>query len=191
MGSDKALLELEGKPLITRAVELPLKLTSDVRIVGDPEKYVVYAPVVRDIFAGHGPLGGIHAALLASKSDMNLIMAVDLPFLEARFLQYLIARAAASGAIVTVAKCGNYFQPLCAVYRKDFAKIAEQALAAGRNKIDALFGEVSLCAIPERDLREQNFEPSMFRNLNTQADWNNAKVEFERKSHGRIGSHAK
>lgn len=179
MGSDKALLELAGKPLIARTVELALKMTSDVTIVGDPEKYVAYGPVVRDVFPGHGPLGGIHAGLRASKSDMNLIIAVDLPFLEARFLEYLIARAARSGATVTVARCGNYFQPLCAVYRKDFANLAEQALIAGRNKIDALFDGVSLCAISEQDLRQNNFEVSMFRNLNSHADWNNAKVEFE------------
>lgn len=191
MGSDKAFLELAGKPLILRAMELAIQLTSDVYIVGEPDKYAGFGPVVPDIFPEHGPLGGIHAGLRASKSDLNLIMAVDLPFLGARLLAYLIARAETSGAAVTVPKCGNYFQPLCAIYRRDFANVAERALAAGSNKIDALFGEASVCAISEQDLRDNNFEVSMFRNLNTQADWNNAKVEFERKSPGHIRAHAK
>jgi molybdenum cofactor guanylyltransferase len=181
MGSDKAFLELEGKALIARAIELARKVTPNVSIVGASEKYSAYGPVVADIFPRHGPLGGIHAALRASRSDLNLMMAVDLPFLEARFLEYLIARAAESDAPITVPKSGEYFQPLCAVYRKEFANIAERALAKGRNKIDSLFDEVNLCTLTEEDLTTNGFDLSMFRNLNTQADWKNAKVEFEQK----------
>ncbi|HJT70124.1 MAG TPA: molybdenum cofactor guanylyltransferase, partial [Terriglobales bacterium] len=81
MGSDKALLELGGKSLIARAVELASKMSRDVAIVGDPQKLAGFGRVITDVFPDRGPLGGIHAALSQSSADLNLILAVDLPFL--------------------------------------------------------------------------------------------------------------
>ena len=107
MGADKAFVTLDGRTLLARALELARSLTPDVRIVGDPAKFAAFAPVVEDIFRECGPLGGIHAALRASQTELNLILAVDVPFVSAALLQYLIARARNSGnATVTVARAG-------------------------------------------------------------------------------------
>src|SRR5579862_8087270 len=92
MGSDKAFLELAGKPLIVRALELAHEVVTDVRIVGDAKKFGRYAPVVEDVYSNRGPLGGIHAALAQSEKECNLMLAVDLPFVPAQFLKYLLAR---------------------------------------------------------------------------------------------------
>jgi molybdenum cofactor guanylyltransferase len=181
MGSDKAFLELDGNPLIARAVQLARQVASSVKIVGDAEKHAAYAPVISDTFRGRGPLAGIHAALIASSSNLNLILAVDLPFMSAQFLKYLIVQASASHATVTVPSSGGYFQPLCAVYRKQFAQLSEQSLSEGRNKIDALFPGIILRTITQEELKENGFSQSIFRNLNTQEDWNNAKLELEPK----------
>lgn len=108
MGADKAFVTLDGRTLLARALELARSLTPDVRIVGDPAKFAAFAPVVEDIFRECGPLGGIHAALRASQTELNLILAVDVPFVSAALLQYLIARARNSGnATVTVARAGE------------------------------------------------------------------------------------
>ncbi|HKW17539.1 MAG TPA: molybdenum cofactor guanylyltransferase [Terriglobales bacterium] len=181
MGSDKALLKLGGKPLITRAVDLAKSITSDIKIVGDPAKYDLYGPVVDDIFHGRGPLAGIHAALTTSTSDFNLMLAVDLPFLNASFLEYLLKQASASRATVTVPITGSYYHPLCAVYRKLFVDLAKGALLKKQNKIDALFCQVNLRSLSEEELAANGFGPSIFRNLNTEEDWKAAQVEFEGK----------
>src|ERR1700759_2142962 len=136
MGTDKAFLELAGKPLIVRAIELAHEVTPEVKIVGDPVKFAAFGPVIDDVYRDRGPLGGIHAALSSSQAEWNLILAVDTPFVTAEFLKYLLARAESSGATVTVPSVNGYFQPLCAVYRKAFLASAERALKAGKNKID-------------------------------------------------------
>jgi molybdopterin-guanine dinucleotide biosynthesis protein A len=56
---------------------------------------------------------------------------------------------------------------LCAVYRREFADLAEQALKQGRYKIDAIFPLVQTQAIEEAELESAGFSPGMFRNLNT------------------------
>lgn len=175
MGSDKAFLELAGRSLLNRALDLARAVVPDVRIVGDAEKFAIFAPTVADIYRGCGPLGGIHAALTNSTTDSNLILAVDLPFLDRRFLQYLIAKSESTDAVVTVPQAGGHLHPLCAVYRKQFLAPAERALVENRNKLDALFSEVPVRIIPEEELAAAAFNASIFRNLNTLEDWERAK----------------
>jgi len=168
MGADKAFVKLDGRTLLERALELARSVNGDVRIVGDPVKFAAFAPVVEDVFRGCGPLGGIHAALRASSADLNLMLAVDVPFVSRALLLYLIERArSAQDTAVTVPRVGGGWQPLCAVYRREFADAAEAALQAGRYKIDALFGVVEVQAIAEQELQAAGFSAAMFRNLNT------------------------
>lgn len=178
MGADKAFLELAGKPLIVRAVEVAREAVRDARIVGDPRKFAAFGPVIEDVYRNRGPLAGIHAALTNTVAEWNLILAVDLPFVPAQFLQYLLARAEASGATVTVPYLAGYFQPLCAVYREAFVSAAEHALSEGKNKIDQLFREESLCSVSEEDLTANCFDASIFRNLNTPEEWQAAERDF-------------
>jgi molybdenum cofactor guanylyltransferase len=182
MGTDKALLTLGGETLLARALKTLGAVASDVRILGSAERFGGYGPVVEDIFPGCGPLGGIHAALSASPSELNLMLAVDLPFVHARFLNFLIGRAKACGATVTVARSGGRFQPLCAVYGKSFAEVAGQALREGKNKIDPLFSSVSTAVIEQAELEAQGFSPEVFRNLNTPSDWEQARTLFSEAS---------
>jgi phospholipid/cholesterol/gamma-HCH transport system ATP-binding protein len=170
MGTDKAFLLLAGQTLLARALELPRSLTPDVRIAGSAEKFARFAPVVEDLFRDCGPLGGIHAALLSSSSEFNLMLAVDTPFISAAVLEFLLQQARASRAVVTVPRLGKMWQPLCAIYRREFAAAAEDALRAGRYKIDALFEIVPTLAIGEEELAAAGFSPDVFRNLNTQAE---------------------
>jgi phospholipid/cholesterol/gamma-HCH transport system ATP-binding protein len=180
MGSDKAFVTLHGRTLLARALELARSVTSDVRIVGDPAKFARFAPVVEDLFPECGPLGGIHAALRSSQTDLNLILAVDVPFVLPELLQYLIRRARSTAAsTVTVVQASGGRQPLCAVYRQDFADAAEQALAAGRYKIDPLFATQRTLVIDEEELNSAGFSPTMFRNLNTPEELVEASAEIE------------
>ena len=177
MGSDKAFLSHAGRPLLARALDLARAVTPDVRIVGDPGKFASFGAVVPDFYSGRGPLGGIHAALANSATHWNLILGVDLPFLEPRFLHYLVAEAQSADAVVTVPSASGHLHPLCAVYRQQFRVAAERALAEGRNKVDALFSEVSVRILGQEELVAAGFDASIFRNLNTPEDWDHAKQD--------------
>jgi molybdopterin-guanine dinucleotide biosynthesis protein A len=170
MGADKAFVALDGRTLLARALDLARSVTHDVRIVGEAAKFAVFAPVVEDVFPGCGPLGGIHAALRASQVELNLILAVDMPFVPPALLPFLITRARNSTAMVTVARAGGGWQPLCGVYRRGFAEVADKALREGRYKIDALFDEGRTLAIGEGELEAAGFSASVFRNVNTREE---------------------
>jgi molybdopterin-guanine dinucleotide biosynthesis protein A len=81
MGRDKALLELAAKPLVLHAVTKLQRICAEVSILGGNSELEAYAPLVRDLYNGCGPMAGIEAALRSSKHDWNLILPVDVPFL--------------------------------------------------------------------------------------------------------------
>ena len=178
MGSDKALLELAGRPLLRHALDMARALTENVKIVGDPAKYAAFGIVVPDVYHDRGPLGGIHAALVHSITELNLILATDLPFVEPEFLRHLITIADATKALVTVPQIGAYFEPLCAVYRKPFASIAETALSQGKNKVDALFADSRIRIVSEKEIVSAGFSFAMLRNLNSPDDFQQAERQW-------------
>lgn len=171
MGADKAFLQWHGRSLLVRALDLARTVTSDVRIVGNRAKFAEFASVVEDQFRECGPLGGIHAALLASQTELNLILAVDMPFASSAFMRYLLNQAqGAPQATVVVPRVAGRWQPLCAIYRREFANIAENALRQGRNRIDLLFDLVPTRVIDEKEMAAAGFSIDIFRNLNTPED---------------------
>jgi molybdenum cofactor guanylyltransferase len=174
MGQDKAFLQLGGKTLLTRALETAAAV-GKTHVVGSSVKFADYGSAVEDLHLGHGPLGGIHAALSKTSTDLNLMLAVDLPFVEARFLRYLVSRARETRATVVLPRTSDGLQPLCATYRRSFMDTAEQSLRAGRNKINALFTGVPIEVIEPEELEGNGFAKEMFRNLNTPADWEDAR----------------
>ena len=173
MGSDKALLSLGGQTLLDRSCALVRTVTQHVRIVGPRNRYGTDA--VEDVYAERGPLGGIHAALTVSSSELNLVLSVDTPFLTPEFLMYLVAEAEKAHTTVTVPFVEDKFQPLCAVYRREFLPLAESALRAGKNKIDSLFCHTTVRRIDESELKRLAFDPRMFDNLNTPDDFARAQ----------------
>jgi molybdopterin-guanine dinucleotide biosynthesis protein A len=175
MGSDKAFVKLEGETLLAKTLTVARAVTEEVRIVGDAGKFSAFGPVVEDVYRDQGPMGGIHAALSTSPTNLNLILAVDLPFVEANFLRYLLSRARESGAMVTLPRAAQHLQPLCAIYQRAFAAVAEESLRNGRNKIDSLFGMVRACVIEEEELIRGGFSSAIFRNLNTPDDLEKAR----------------
>jgi molybdopterin-guanine dinucleotide biosynthesis protein A len=99
-----------------------------------------------------------------------LILAVDVPFVSAAFLEFLIARSMESRASVTVVRTRDGFQPLCAIYRRAFGDSAEAALREGHCKIDASFDETQIEVIGDGELLTAGFPARLFHNLNTPED---------------------
>jgi molybdenum cofactor guanylyltransferase len=177
MGTDKAFLDLGGQTLLDRVLGAMSGVCSKVTIVADPAQFAKYeqtkyGPVVADMFPGCGPLGGIHSALLHASAKLNLMLAVDMPLVSTSLLAFLFAAAEDEDnhAIITVPRTSEGFQPLCAVYRREFSSVAESALRAGNYKIDATFSSISIRVIEADELAAAGFTERSFFNVNTPQD---------------------
>ena len=174
MGTDKSLLRFGDSTLIESAVARLRRVTTEVAIVSPRNELVTYAPVIHDIYPDRGPLGGIHAALASSGHELNVMLAVDMPFVDPELLQRLLAVADASHTPVTAPQTRDGWQPLCAVYRREFAAVAERTLQGNDYKIDRLFKEVATRIVSEAELHTWGYTSEVFMNLNSPEDVRNA-----------------
>ena len=171
MGREKAYVDFQGMTLLGRALANVSAVTEHIAVVGPATRFSgEAAAVIEDRFPGAGPLAGSHAALAASTCELNLILAVDLPLVSPDMLRFLLSRAESTQAMVTVPRIAGGWQPLCAVYRRAFCTIAENALLAGRNKIDSLYRPEIVLALEETELAAAGFPAAMFRNMNRPED---------------------
>jgi molybdenum cofactor guanylyltransferase len=167
MGSDKALLTVGKQTLLERALRIAAAVADTVLIAGPRARYGQYGQVVEDIFPDCGPLGGIHAALCITKTELNLMLSVDTPSIGADFLTWLLQQARASRELAVVPEALGGLQPLAAVYHRSLRAMAAEALKRGDYKIDHLFSLAPTRYLSEAEICAAGFSPMLFRNVNT------------------------
>ena len=183
MGRPKQDLALGDSTLLIRAVRLVRSVTRTAAVLGARER-VSERPladlgfdvaVVPDRIASRGPLGGILTGLHHTRSEFNLFLSCDLPFMPARFLRYLAARALESQADVTLAEAPrDGLQPLAAIYRRRARTAIRASLQAGHNKVTSFFGRIQVQVLPWPELARAGFQLVIFDNLNTPEDYERA-----------------
>lgn len=122
MGRDKATLIVEGERLLARqlrilgeagAAELWVSLGAD-GFTPEQEGLGGKIRVVRDRVSDAGPLEGLGQVLDRTSASRLLVLAVDLPALDAGFLRRMLERSRMGIGVVPVTPGGP--EPLCAVY---------------------------------------------------------------------------
>jgi molybdopterin-guanine dinucleotide biosynthesis protein A len=119
MGSDKALVDFAGRPLIARALAILAQAGLPAEIAGAGPSVRVsletFAPVIEDSTPGLGPLSGICSALASSSALHAVFLPVDLPFLPPSLLVDLLHNAQTAGSAVTIASVSGFAQTFPAV----------------------------------------------------------------------------
>src|SRR5260221_9565303 len=184
----RALVEVGGFPMLRRMIALLQSVAKNVKVVGAREKYAQFEKeMVSDGWPGEGPLGGIitalqDSALEAERSEWNLIVSCDMPFLTAEWLAFLCQRAAKSGAQVVVPHSMHGPEPLCACYRTDAAGALRAAFESGVRKVTQGLQHVTTEVLDEADWKRFDSAGRLFWNMNTAADYEEARriLEAER-----------
>lgn len=182
MGRDKALLELAGQPLALRVAAQVRPVVAELSLIGAPARHGhLGLPVLADCEANRGPLAGIVTALRGSRYEWNLVVACDLPYVETRFLEFLLQQASDAGdAVVPYTedrrpRQRRGWQPLCALYHRRALPEFERVLAAGQAKIALAFERMRVRTVTEQELERFAFPPQMLKNMNTPEDYAEAQ----------------
>jgi molybdopterin-guanine dinucleotide biosynthesis protein A len=171
MGTDKALLLHDGKPLIQWVREAVAKVFVNVFLVtSDPARLAVpWIPAVPDRSTGQGPLGGIDAALRHAPTEFTFITGCDMPFLSPAVLRFLASRAHGCDLVIP---CGpNGLEPLCAIYGKGCLPFVEEGLTAGQRNVFHLIDRVHALIVPAVEIATVDPEFLSFLNVNTPDDY--------------------
>ncbi len=184
-GCDKALAEIDGKPMVLRMCELLANVTSDVNVVAATGKYNgLGVRALTDRWPGEGPLGGIITALRATEksgngTESNLLVGCDMPFLTREWLTYLVERSLASHAEVVVPRSPNGLEPLCACWRGTGTETLQRAFDKGVRKVTEAMRQLSMEIIDQSDWKRFDSAGRLFWNMNTATDYDEAKKILE------------
>jgi molybdenum cofactor guanylyltransferase len=132
MGSDKALVSLDGRPLVAHALYLLQQAGLRASIAGGQPALAAFATVVEDRRPGLGPLSGICAALASTAARWAVFIPVDLPFLPSSLVIYLLHHARMTERMITVPLVNGFAQTFPAVVHRSALSVLERELEAGR-----------------------------------------------------------
>lgn len=188
MGTNKALLKLNEKTTIERMVDI-LKVYFDdiILVTNDKDSYrSLGVKMVSDHYPGKGPLAGFHAGLMASRYDVNFIVACDMPFISGELASELVKKIGHYDALVPV--INGKMQTLCAVFQKKTVNKIEECIGNGRLPIKHLLEHLNVLYVTEKDLEVYNSidMERVFFNMNHPHEYEDAKKWLEADEAGRM-----
>jgi molybdopterin-guanine dinucleotide biosynthesis protein A len=153
MGRDKAALPIGAETFLERAIRVAREITTDVIVVARASQP---APpgvrIVHDPIENLGPLAGMAEGLAASTSDLNVVIACDMPLIKSAVLQRLVDAIGDHDACV--AMIDGHASVLCGVYRSRVAPVARQLLDEGERRVTALADRIATKRVDAAALRD-------------------------------------
>lgn len=138
MGRDKAGILIEGATLLERTVALldgcVTSVSVSVRADQVDDRLRRQFPLLPDSGTGLGPANGLRAAHLGDPAAAWLVLACDMPGLDRRVIEALVAaRDPARAATSWRSPVTGLPEPLCAIWEPaTLARLASLVAAAGR-----------------------------------------------------------
>jgi len=170
MGLNKAFLEINGERLIDRTLRQFKELFSEVILVtNEPLLYLDQdVTLITDIYKRKGPLGGLYAGLFYSSFDYAFLCPCDMPYLNTKFIRYMMERVA--GYDIVIPETPEGYHPLHAIYSRRCLPTIKSLLMRDRLKMIGCFKGMRVLFIPESVIRSYDPEGRMFLNINTKQD---------------------
>ena len=178
MGRDKAALTIDGRTMLARTIATLSSVCDEVGVVvaagaAAPDGLPLTVTVARDRLAGAGPLAGLEAALSAASHDLVLVVAVDMPGLDAAVLRAQLGVALAHPEIEVVTLPGEADgtrEPLHAVYRRRVLGRVRALLDAGERRMTTLLAGLRVAELDVIQLERLDPRRRSARNMNSRAD---------------------
>lgn len=182
MGEDKRFLLIGEETLFERtlAVLQSIFQTVCVVIAQDSPSLEADVPVVRDLVAGCGSLGGLYTGLRQAHTEHVFVVACDMPFLNPILVRHLVSLKDKTDIVMVRLEQG--LQPTHALYSRRCLPVIEGMLQARQLKIQYLATHQSLHTrlVAESELWKIDHEGLSFINVNTPADLDAARVRHAR-----------
>lgn len=177
MGTDKAQLLLGGQTFIERIAGEIQAVASTVTVISSGREGQSVnldghrLPVVGDVFAGWGALGGLHAALSTARAEWAVVVACDLPLVTRALFLRLASLCGDHDAVAPIQADGRP-QPLCAIYRTVACRpVIEKLIKGGERRPRTLLQSVRTRWVTFAELADLEGASRFFENVNTPEDY--------------------
>jgi len=172
MGTDKAFVRLNDKPLIEHVIGQVAGLGQHetILITNRPDAYAhLGLPMFGDLVQDKGALGGIHAALTHSAQPYVLVVACDTPFVKPELFRYMLTLLEGPFDVV-VPRVKDYPQGLHAIYGKGCLSAIEERIAGDRLHVIGFYPKVRTRYLDETEYAPYDPTGVSFFNINTPQD---------------------
>jgi molybdopterin-guanine dinucleotide biosynthesis protein A len=171
-GKHKAFLELGGRPLAARTVELFSRLFPETLVATNrPEPWQrLSVRCVADPIENAGPLAGLVAGLEAASTPLVFVTGGDMPSLSEPVIESLLERARLLPGRAVVPRAAGRAQVLHAVYPRSLALPARRALLAGTRRLLGLLEAADTLWVEAGDLAGLPGADDTFRDVDTPED---------------------
>ena len=189
---DKALAEVEGKPLLVHVIENLKGVVDEILVcVNDEQRLTQYKQLLEKQATGkvrfvvdqqnspiQGPLLAIASGLQATDAQYCLIVPTDMPFLKPQVADYLLEACKNYNVAVPVWPDGTIETLLMAIERESCVEIALTLCALNRANADGIIRSSSTLHLvsPLQQIRNLDPELKSFVNINSQEDLANLKT---------------
>lgn len=148
MGTDKAMLLLNGLPLIQRIAGVLHEVFEKVVIVSDRGNAYSFLnfPIYPDIKKNCGPLGGIHSAFVHTDAPALFVVGCDTPFITSGLVHYICDFESLDE--VKVPTMGGQLHPLCGLYSRKVMPQLEENIRRELLSLQFLLEKVHPAIIP-------------------------------------------
>ena len=172
MGSDKALLPVEGSTLLQYCINTISQVVDEIVVVNAPNRAApeIHSdiPLVfgEDRLADEGPLIGMAAGLALANHSISIVTAVDMPLIRSQLLELLIKKIDNKHKWVVPIADGRP-QPLCSVLSTSSLSIISAKILEGVRAPMALADDLNAYMLKENEWKEVDPNGQSFKNINT------------------------
>jgi len=168
---EKALLELQGKPILNHIIETLSRCVDEIIVVARDEEqqeklHIAGVTFARDAVQDFGPVAGICSGLSASSSQYAFVAACDMPFIKADVVDLLFHKAVGYDVAIPYP-----LEPLHAVYRREpTIRAAKAAIQRRKGAVMDIVDQLHVNFVPKDEIRL--IDPSLctFVNINSLED---------------------
>ncbi len=173
-GVDKGALVVGGRTIQARQVEAARTTASHVFMVAarDMAAPLTDLTVIPDRTPGAGALGALVTALEASPTDVVVVVAGDMPFVNGAFLAWLADGLCGRDALVP--RDAGGLHPLCAAYDRRCAGILAAAIDAGLRRVQDAVATIAAATVGPEDYAAFDPDGRLLFNVNTPEDYHAA-----------------
>lgn len=153
MNGNKALIMMPGGVTLIEKIAGDIKpYFREILIVTRPGEELGFLPyrIIVDEQPDQGPLMGILSGLRASVTEINFVIACDIPEINFHFLEIMISNTERYRVVVPVTG-QDKFEPLFAFYHRSLIPDIEELLEQDQRKVSKIFSKCPTKYVPMED----------------------------------------
>lgn len=171
MGHPKPLIRIDGATLLERTAAIAAQVCDETILLGQPAfalpPAVAQLRLLPDTPPNIGPLGGLAALLAVAAPNPAILLACDLPSLDAPLLHKLLDEIDCSidAVVFKTGADSSLLEPCCAAYMPSAARNVELQIESGHYALHEL-----LARLRTRTITLSPADAARLANMNTPAD---------------------